>query len=181
MTDEDTAKRQQSPKGTATPPHGTPTLPATDKLAQKLPMQWADITAVLPHRFPFLLVDRVVAIEPGKKVKAYKNVSANEAFFQGHFPGLPVMPGVLQLEALAQAAAVLASTFPDFDQKTHVAYLMSMDEVKFRRIVVPGDRLDLDVEVVQQRKGIAKVKGQATVDGERAAEAIITAAIRPRA
>jgi 3-hydroxyacyl-[acyl-carrier-protein] dehydratase len=144
------------------------------------PMGFAEITKVLPHRYPFLLIDRVVELDPGKRVKAYKNVTANEDFFNGHFPGLPVMPGVLQLEALAQAAAVLASTFGDFDPATHVAYLMSMDEVKFRRIVVPGDRLDLEVEVQHMKRSIAKVHGRATVDGERAAEAVITAAIRER-
>ena len=165
--DEETTKRAAAAPGPVTAQH-------------KGALMWSEITAIIPHRYPFLLVDRVLEIVPNKSVKAYKNVSANEAFFQGHFPGLPVMPGVLQIEALAQAAAVLASTFPGFDGKTHVAYLMSMDDVKFRRMVVPGDRLDLDVEVIQQRRGIAKVRGRASVDGERAAEAVITAAIRPR-
>lgn len=153
--------------------------PKTDATV-KLPLFWQDITRVLPHRYPFLLIDRVVELEAGKRVKGYKNVTANEPFFNGHFPGLPVMPGVLQVEALAQAAAVLTSTFGDFDPKTHVAYLMSMDEVKFRRLVVPGDRLDLEVEVVHLKRSIAKVHGRATVDGERACEATITAAIRER-
>ncbi len=156
------------------------TEPGTQEAAPSTPLRWAEITRVLPHRYPFLLVDRVVALEPGKRVKAYKNVSANEPFFNGHFPGLPVMPGVLQIEALAQAAAVLTSTFSGFDPTTHVAYLMSIDDVKFRRIVVPGDRLDLDVEVLHQKRSIAKVQGRATVDGERACEAVITAAIRER-
>ena len=146
----------------------------------KMPLRYAEIAKVLPHRYPFLLVDRVVEIVPGKSVKAYKNVSANEPFFNGHFPGLPVMPGVLQLEALAQTAGVLASTFADFDPHKSVAYLMSMDDVKFRRIVVPGDRLDLEIEVLHQKRSIVKVQGRATVDGERAAEAVITAAIRDR-
>lgn len=146
----------------------------------KLPLKYEDITRILPHRYPFLLVDRVVEVEPGKRVKGYKHVSANEQFFNGHFPGLPVMPGVLQVEALAQTAALLAVTDAGFDPDKQVAYLMSIDDVKFRRPVVPGDRLDLDVELVQSRRGIVKVQGRATVDGERACEAVITAAIRDR-
>lgn len=162
-------------------PETPPTKPAEPgvNVLQK-PLGWADITKVLPHRYPFLLVDRVVELVPGQRVKAYKNVSANEPFFNGHFPGLPVMPGVLQIEALAQAAAVLASSLHFFDPKTHVAYLMSIDDVKFRRLVVPGDRLDLEIEVAHLKKTIVKVHGKATVDGERACEATITAAIRER-
>jgi 3-hydroxyacyl-[acyl-carrier-protein] dehydratase len=143
-------------------------------------LTYRDITSILPHRYPFLLVDRVVAVEPGKRVKAYKNVSANEPFFAGHFPDFPVMPGVLQVEALAQAAAVLAYDLEGFEPGKQIAYLMSIDHVKFRRLVEPGDRLDLDVELESFRRGIVKVKGRATVDGERACEAIITAAIRDR-
>jgi 3-hydroxyacyl-[acyl-carrier-protein] dehydratase len=143
-------------------------------------LKYADITSVLPHRYPFLLVDRVVHVEPGKRVRAYKNVSANEEFFNGHFPGLPVMPGVLQLEALAQAAAFLTASLQGFDASRQVAFLMSMDEVKFRRLVEPGDRLDLEVELLQSRRGILKVQGRSSVDGERACEAVITAAIRDR-
>lgn len=141
---------------------------------------YREITKILPHRYPFLLVDRVVEVEPGKRVRAYKNVSANEPFFNGHFPGLPVMPGVLQIEALAQTAAMLTLGMEGFDPAKQVAYLMSMDGVKFRRLVEPGDRLDLEVEMETFRRGIMKVKGRATVDGERACEAIITAAIRDR-
>jgi 3-hydroxyacyl-[acyl-carrier-protein] dehydratase len=165
MSDEDTQKGTKAP--------GPASAPTT-------PLMYQQITAILPHRYPFLLVDRVVEVDPGKRVKAYKNVTANEPFFQGHFPGLPVMPGVLQIEALAQAACVLALNLEGFDPATHVAYLMSLDEVKFRRLVVPGDRLDLDVELVQSRRGIMKLHGKATVDGERASEAVITAAIRER-
>jgi 3-hydroxyacyl-[acyl-carrier-protein] dehydratase len=144
------------------------------------PLKFADIANILPHRYPFLLVDRVVHIEAGKLVRAYKNVTINEPFFNGHFPGLPVMPGVLQLEALAQTAAVLTTQMEGFSPQTHVAFLMSIDEAKFRRVVEPGDRLDLEVELVQMRRGIVKVNGRASVDGERAAEAVITAIIRPR-
>lgn len=143
-------------------------------------LKWGDITKVLPHRYPMLLVDRVVEIVPGKRVKAYKNVSANEPFFNGHFPGLPVMPGVLQIEALAQASAFLTSSLDGFDPGKSVAFLMSIDDVKFRRLVEPGDRLDLEIELLQSRRGIVKVQGKSSVDGERACEAVITVAIRTR-
>ena len=150
-----------------------------DKAAQKA-LKYAEITAILPHRYPFLLVDRVVEVEAGKRVRAYKNCSANELFFQGHFPGLPVMPGVLQIEALAQASAFLTASMDGFNAKNQVAFLMSIDDVKFRRLVEPGDRLDLEVELIQSRRGIVKVQGKSSVDGERACEAVITAAIRDR-
>lgn len=155
----------------------TTTKPADNAAA---PLGYREITKILPHRYPFLLVDRVVSVEPGKRVLAYKNVSANEPFFNGHFPGLPVMPGVLQIEALAQAAAMLVTDVEGFDLEKQVAYLMSVDGVKFRRLVVPGDRLDLEVTLETFRRGIMKVNGRATVDGERACEAVITAAIRDR-
>ena len=152
---------------------------ATEQPAAK-PLKHADIVGVQPHRAPFLLVDRVVEVEAGKRVRAYKNVSANEEFFNGHFPGMPVMPGVLQIEALAQASAFLTASLDGFDPKKQVAFLMSIDEVKFRRLVEPGDRLDLEVELLQSRRGIVKVHGKSSVDGERACEAVITAAIRDR-
>jgi 3-hydroxyacyl-[acyl-carrier-protein] dehydratase len=143
-------------------------------------LKYAEITKQLPHRYPFLLIDRIVEMEPKKMVRAYKNVTANEPFFNGHFPGLPVMPGVLQIEALAQAAGLLSMTMDGVDPETHVGYLMSLDDVKFRRLVEPGDRLDLHVEVILIKRSIVKVQGRATVDGERACEAVITAAVRER-
>lgn len=152
----------------------------TEGGAEQVKLGYREITKILPHRYPFLLVDRVVEVEPGKRVLGYKNVSANEDFFNGHFPGLPVMPGVLQVEALAQAAAVLAHHMDGFDPDKQIAYLMSVDNVKFRRPVEPGDRLDLEVTVEHVKRSIVKVKGRATVDGERACEATITAAIRDR-
>jgi 3-hydroxyacyl-[acyl-carrier-protein] dehydratase len=155
-------------------------VPTTDVPSSAKVLKYADIIGVLPHRYPFLLVDRVVAVEPGKRVRAYKNVSANEEFFNGHFPGMPVLPGVLQIEALAQAAAFLMASLEGFDPQKQVAFLMSVDEVKFRRLVEPGDRLDLEVELVQSRRGIVKVQGRSSVDGDRACEALITAAIRER-
>lgn len=145
-----------------------------------LPLTYEALTRVLPHRYPFLLVDRVVEVEPGVRVRGYKNVTANEDFFNGHFPGMPVMPGVLQIEALAQTAALLAHSTASFDPARQVAFLMSIDAVKFRRPVVPGDRLDLEVVLLQARRGVVKVQGLASVEGERACEAVITAAVRDR-
>jgi 3-hydroxyacyl-[acyl-carrier-protein] dehydratase len=142
-----------------------------------LPHGYPEISRVLPHRYPFLLVDRVVAVEPGVRIEAVKNVTFNEPYFQGHFPDHPVMPGVLQLEALAQAAALLTYyTTPDaFDGK--IAYLTSMDKVKFRRLVQPGDQLKLVAVIEKFKRGVCKARCQATVDGERASEALITAFI----
>ena len=129
------------------------------------------IQAVLPHRHPFLLVDRVVELEPMKRLVALKSVTINEPFFAGHFPGHPVMPGVLVLEALAQASALLAKRSISERTDDQVIYLMAIDNARFRRPVVPGDRLELRVEVVRQRGAIWKERGTALVDGEVAAEA----------
>jgi 3-hydroxyacyl-[acyl-carrier-protein] dehydratase len=129
------------------------------------------IEAILPHRYPFLLVDRVLAIEPMKKLVAVKAVTVNEPFFAGHFPGHPVMPGVLILEALAQAAALLAKASMKDDPGDKVTYLMAIDGARFRRPVIPGDRLELHVEVVRVKGDVWKERGTALVDGEVAAEA----------
>ena len=129
------------------------------------------IEAILPHRYPFLLVDRVLSMVPMKTLVAVKCVTVNEPFFAGHFPGHPVMPGVLILEALAQAAALLAKgSLPD-DPGDKVTYLMGIDNARFRRPVVPGDRVELHVEVVKHKGAIWKEKGVAVVDGEVVAEA----------
>ena len=127
------------------------------------------IQRLLPHRPPFLLVDRVVAFEKMKKLVAVKGVTMNEPFFPGHFPGAPVMPGVLILEALAQSAALLALL--SLGQSNKLTYLMGIDEARFRRPVVPGDRLELHVEVVKQKAAVWKEKGTAIVDGQVCAEA----------
>jgi beta-hydroxyacyl-ACP dehydratase FabZ len=135
-------------------------------------MDIRDIQKSIPHRYPFLLVDRVVEMEPRKKIVAIKNVTFNEPFFQGHFPGIPVMPGVLVIEALAQAGAVLMlHDMPDRDSK--LVYFAGIDAARFRRAVVPGDRLTLTLEVVKLRSRSAKLKAVAEVDGELAAEAVI--------
>jgi 3-hydroxyacyl-[acyl-carrier-protein] dehydratase len=143
-------------------------------------MDLREIQQLLPHRFPFLLVDRVVEIVPGQKLIGYKNVTANEEFFNGHFPGHPVMPGVLVLEALAQASAILAYKTSGVDPKEKVAYLGGVDAARFRKPVVPGDRLQLEIEVVKQKGPVWKTKGTATVDGVKVAEAEFLATLADR-
>jgi 3-hydroxyacyl-[acyl-carrier-protein] dehydratase len=134
-----------------------------------------DIRGILdsiPHRYPFLLVDRVLEIVPGRRIVAIKNVTFNEPFFQGHFPGAPVMPGVLIIEALAQTGAVLM--LHDYaERKGKLVYFAGIDEARFRRVVAPGDRLELTMEVMKLRSRTCKMRGVAKVDGEVAAEAEI--------
>jgi len=129
-----------------------------------------EIMKILPHRYPMLLVDRILEIEEGKKIVGIKNVSANEQFFQGHFPGAPVMPGVLIVEAMAQCCAVLfLRDFADRDRKLFL--FGGIDKARFRRPVVPGDQLRLECEVLQKRSNTVKMRGVATVDGAVVAEA----------
>jgi 3-hydroxyacyl-[acyl-carrier-protein] dehydratase len=130
------------------------------------------IKEIIPHRYPFLLLDRVEEMIPGQKVIAKKNVTANEEFFNGHFPQEPVMPGVLIIEALAQAGAVALLSMDEFKGKT--AYFGGMDKVKFRKKVVPGDTLMLDVEIIKVKKVAGIGKGIAYVDGKKVAEAELT-------
>jgi 3-hydroxyacyl-[acyl-carrier-protein] dehydratase len=133
----------------------------------------------LPHRYPFLLVDRVLSIDKGKSIRALKNVTINEPFFEGHFPHRPVMPGVLMLEALAQTAALLAfdamDAIPDEDS---IYYFAGMDGVRFKRPVEPGDQLILEAELMRMKAGIFKFKTRALVGDELAVEAEITCAVR---
>lgn len=138
-----------------------------------------EILKQLPHRYPILLVDRVLEIEKGKRIKALKNVSINEPHFVGHFPHRPVMPGVLMLEALAQAAALLSFDAQGVspDNKT-VYYFAGIDSARFKRPVEPGDQLILDVELLRSKAGIFKFKGQALVNGEVAAEAELMCTMR---
>jgi 3-hydroxyacyl-[acyl-carrier-protein] dehydratase len=129
------------------------------------------IEKLLPHRYPFLLVDRVIELEPNKRVVAVKCVTANEPFFVGHFPGHPIMPGVLILEALAQAAALMAlTTMPEEQRAGKVIYFMAIDGARFRKPVVPGDRLELHCEMLKNKPTIIKVRGEAKVDGQVVAE-----------
>lgn len=138
------------------------------------------IMELLPHRYPFLLVDRVVACKPGESIKAYKNVSVNEPFFQGHFPGVPIMPGVLILEALAQTGGLLASVSASDGLKGKLFLFTGLDQVKFRKQVVPGDRLDLECSNMRMKLKLCKMEARAIVDGKLACEAVITAALGER-
>ena len=138
-----------------------------------------DIMKVLPHRYPFLLVDRILELEPPKRVVGIKNVTINEPFFQGHFPGHPIMPGVLIIEAMAQVGGVLLmGSVPDPSEK--VVYFMSLDNVKFRRPVKPGDQLRFELDMQQIRGTVCKMRGVAKVDGEVVAEADMAAMVRDR-
>ena len=141
-----------------------------------------DIHAILehlPHRYPFLLVDRVVSYEVGKSIHAYKNVSINEPFFVGHFPHHPVMPGVLIMEALAQAAGILSfKTMESKPDANSVFYFVGIDECRFKKPVMPGDQLHLHVEAERQMRGIWKYKTEARVDGQIVAEAKLMCAKR---
>jgi 3-hydroxyacyl-[acyl-carrier-protein] dehydratase len=137
-----------------------------------LPLEAADIMRIIPHRYPFLLIDRVVELEPGKRVVAMKSVTANEPQFTGHFPGRPIMPGVLMVEALAQAGAVAVLSLPEYRGK--LALFAGIDECRFRRTVLPGDTLRLEVTLDKLRGVFGRGRGVASVDGEVAVEATIS-------
>ncbi len=137
-----------------------------------LPLEAADIMRIIPHRYPFLLIDRVVELEPGKRVVAVKNVTANEPQFTGHFPERPIMPGVLMVEALAQAGAVAVLSLPEYRGK--LALFAGIDECRFRRTVLPGDQLTLTVELEKLRGAFGRAKAVARVGDEIAVEATIS-------
>lgn len=137
-----------------------------------------DILAImqrLPHRYPFLLIDRIISLVPGESIVALKNVTMNEPFFQGHFPARPVMPGVLIVEAMAQAGGVLASESRQTESPGAIIYFMGMDHVRFRQPVVPGDQLILEAQVLKMRSKVAKMAGRALVEGKLVAEAELMA------
>ncbi|MFC1488644.1 3-hydroxyacyl-ACP dehydratase FabZ [Thermodesulfobacteriota bacterium] len=134
-----------------------------------------EIMNVLPHRYPFILVDRILELIPGEKVVALKNVTINEPFFQGHFPGTPVMPGVLIVEAMAQAGAVLAYASLSREESDGVVFFMGMDKVKFRKPVVPGDQLIIELKPLKQRLKVFKMSATAKVDETLVAEAELMA------
>lgn len=143
-----------------------------------------DIRAImnhLPHRYPFLLVDRVLEWEQDKKITALKNVTLNEPFFQGHFPGMPIMPGVLIVEAMAQAGGILAIASLPTALASPLMLFMGLDQVKFRKAVVPGDQLVLEVEILKKRAKVIKLSGQAKVDGQVVAEALMMATFEDNA
>ena len=134
-----------------------------------------DIMAYLPHRYPFILVDRVVEIELDKRIVCLKNVTINEPFFQGHFPGTPVMPGVLIVEALAQAGGILVYASQSEENRQSLMYFMGIDKARFRKPVIPGDQLVLDIEWTKRRGSVSKMFGRATVEGILVAEAEVMA------
>ena len=153
-------------------PAATPAAPQTMDINQ--------IMAILPHRFPFLLIDRVVEITPKQRIVALKNVSINEPFFQGHFPGFPIMPGVLVVEAMAQAGAIIImAELPDREKKLVV--FTGIERAKFRRPVTPGDQLRIEVDVLAFKSRLGRMEAKAFVEGKLACQATLTCQIVPRA
>lgn len=144
------------------------------------PPSLEEIKRILPHRYPFLLVDRILSLDLGKYIKGLKNVTINEPFFVGHFPHNPIMPGVLIIEALAQVGGILALLSTPEHLGNPAVYLMSLDKVRFRRPVVPGDQLILELEVLRGGKKFFKMAGKATVDGVLVAEGELMAMVGPR-
>jgi beta-hydroxyacyl-ACP dehydratase FabZ len=133
------------------------------------------ILELLAHRYPFLLIDRVIETVPGDKITALKNVTINEPFFQGHFPGRPIMPGVLIIEAMAQAGGILAYLTGSVEQRNRLIYFMGMDKVRFRKPIVPGDQIILEAKIIKFRSKAAKMSGIATVNDQMVAEAELMA------
>src|SRR5512139_2274010 len=134
-----------------------------------------EIMNILPHRYPFLMVDRIIDMDPGKRIVGIKNVTINEPFFQGHFPGHPVMPGVLIIEAMAQVAGILAYLSSDEEIRNKVSYFMAIDNARFRKPVVPGDQLRLEMETTMNRRGIWGFNGKAYVQEKLVADADLKA------
>ena len=140
----------------------------------------ADIMRILPHRYPFLLIDRIIEVDQDKRLVALKNVTINEPFFAGHFPGAPVLPGVLTIESMAQAGAILGLLETKADLTKTLVYFMAIENAKFRRMIVPGDQMRITVEVLKRKAKVWKMKGEVLVDSELAAEATLLSYIGDR-
>ncbi len=138
------------------------------------------ILQLLPHAWPFVLIDRVTKVIPNERIFGHKCVTMSEPWFQGHYPGRPIMPGVLIVESLAQIGGILAYASEPFDSKDSLMYFLGIDKAKFRRPVIPGDRLDLEVSVIHRRTNVWKLRGVAMVDGNLAAQAELLASVVPR-
>lgn len=146
---------------------------------QKPRLEAAEIMEYLPHRYPMMLVDRIVGFERGRKIVGIKNVTMNEPFFQGHYPGHPIMPGVLIIEAMAQVGGLLLMDYVD-DPEDKVVYFMSLNDVKWRRPVIPGDQIVFELDLLQFRRGVCRMRGEGKVDGNVVAEATLTARVMDR-
>jgi len=150
-----------------------------NNLSQQKQFSINDIIKILPHRYPFILIDKLEVIEPGKSLIAIKNVTINEPFFQGHFPGQPIMPGVLSLESMAQAGAFLMLSQVE-DPLSKNMFFSSVEKAKFRKPIVPGDQLQIKMELIKRKLNICKFAGQCIVDSQVVAEAFLTATIVDR-
>ncbi len=159
----------------------TDATPNENAAAPKTSYDITEIMSILPHRYPFLLIDRVIEMERKKRVVAIKNVTVNEPHFMGHFPDYPIMPGVLTIEAMAQAGgALLLTEFSEEERAGKLMVFTGIEEARFRRPVVPGDQLRIEVTVLNWRSRMVKLRGEATVDGKIAADATFTAQLVPR-
>lgn len=149
-------------------------------MSERISLDINKILQILPHRFPIVMVDRVTNLVPFESIDGHKCVSFNEPWFQGHYPRRPIMPGVLILEALAQIGGILAYASEPFDSETSLMYFLGIDKAKFRHPVVPGDRLDLRVEVIHHRSNVWKMRGEASVEGTLCAQGELLASIVDR-